>query len=158
MKKIITLLIITGSIILAFYLHRTPTIEATADVDCSTYAHKVFCLTNDARAKAGKKRLLYSYELEKVSMAKSKDMCKRSYFSHDYNGEKWTRFIEQSGINYRKAAENLAKGYSTPENAVQGLIDSPKHYKAIIGDYTYIGVYTEPCGGLNYTTQTFAKL
>ena len=158
MKNITMLLTIAASIVLVFYFTNRTTSDATIEVDCSTYAHEVFCLTNDARAKAGKKRLLYSYELEKVSMAKSKDMCKRSYFSHDYNGEKWTRFIEQSGINYRKAAENLAKGYSTPENAVQGLIDSPKHYKAIIGDYTYIGVYTEPCGGLNYTTQTFAKL
>lgn len=91
-------------------------------------------------------------------MAKSKDMCKRNYFSHDYNGESWTKFIKQSGIDYSRAGENLARNYQTPLEAVQGLINSPTHYENIIGDYTHIGVYTEPCGGLNITTQTFAKL
>lgn len=158
MKNIITFLIIAAAVILAFHLDRTPAIEATTDVDCSTYANKVFCLTNDARARAGKNSLSYSYELEKVSMAKSKDMCKRNYFAHDYNGDKWTRFIKQSGINYSRAGENLAKGYQTSSEAVQALINSPTHYENILGDYTHIGVYTESCGGINYTTQTFAKL
>ena len=73
-------------------------------------------------------------------------------------GEKWTKFIKQSGIDYSKAGENLAKGYQTPSKAVQALINSPTHYKNIIGDYTHIGVYTEDCGGKMLTTQTFAKL
>lgn len=158
MKNSIRFLIIAAAVMMVFHLHRTPTIEATTDVDCSTYAHEVFCLTNDARARAGKKRLLYSYELEKISMAKSKDMCRRSYFSHDYDGESWIRFIKQSGIDYSRVGENLAKGYHTPQKAVQALINSPTHYENIIGDYTYIGVYTEPCGGKMLTTQTFVKL
>lgn len=126
--------------------------------DCDTYAHKLFCLTNDNREQNGKTKLNYSLELEKVSQAKSKHMCENNYFSHDYNGESWTKFIKQSGIDYAVAGENLAKGYSTPEDAMTALMNSPKHYENIMDDYTYIGIYTEECGGKMFTTQTFAKL
>lgn len=158
MDNIIRFLIITTSIALAFHFTNGTTSDVAIDEDCSTYANEVFCLTNDTRVKAGKRSLLYSYELEQVSMAKSKDMCEKKYFAHDYNGESWTRFINQSGIDYSIAGENLARRYQTPTEAVQALINSPTHYENIIGDYTHIGVYTEPCGGLNLTTQTFAKL
>lgn len=158
MKIMSIFLVIITSILLVFTFNSNNTSDVAIEKDCSGYAGEVFCLTNEARNKVGKRSLIYSYELEQVSMAKSKDMCKRKYFSHDYKGESWTKFIKQSGVNYRKAGENLANGYSTPQKAIQGLIDSPKHYENIIGDYTHIGVYTEPCGGLNLTTQTFAKL
>lgn len=158
MKIMSIFLVIITSILLVFTFNSNNTSDVAIEKDCSSYAGEVFCLTNEARNKVGKRSLIYSYELEQVSMAKSKDMCKNNYFSHDHNGERWTKYIKQSGIDYRKAGENLAKGYSTPQKAIQWLIDSPTHYENIIGDYTHIGVYTEPCGGLNLTTQTFAKL
>lgn len=158
MKIMSMSLVIITSILLVFTFNSNNTSDIAIEKDCSSYAGEVFCLTNDARNKVGKRSLAYSYELEKVSMAKSKDMCERNYFAHDYNGESWTRFIKQRGVDYSMAAENLAKGYQTPSEAVQALINSPKHYEAIMGDYTHIGVYTEPCGSLNLTTQTFAKL
>lgn len=126
--------------------------------DCEGYAKEVYCETNSARISEKLPLLKYSDELEEVSRLKSEDMCKNNYFSHDYNGRRWTYFIKSIGIDYKKAGENLAKGYQTAPEALQALLNSPSHYDNIMGDYTHIGVYTASCGGKNYTTQTFAKL
>lgn len=166
MKAILTLVIIVLSIAGTYIYNEkdanisieTKKEAPSVTVSCDTYAHKLFCLTNDNRDQNGKNKLKYSLELEKVSQEKSKDMCKNDYFSHDYNGESWTRFIKQSGIDYSAAGENLAKGYSTSEDAMKALMNSPTHYDNIMGDYTHIGIYTEECGGKMLTTQTFAKL
>lgn len=126
--------------------------------DCSQYNKQVYCLTNRARENNGLKPLKYSLELEKVSKDKSEDMCNRNYFAHDYLDRKWTYFLDINNVYYQKAGENLAKGYQTASEAVDGLLASKSHYHNIMGDYTHTGVYTASCGGVNYTTQTFAKL
>lgn len=121
---------------------------------CDTYTHKVYCLTNKER----KHPLEYSKQLTKVSKNKARDICTKGYWSHDTKDYKWTKFIKDEGINYQRAGENLAKNFNTPEAAIKGLMNSPSHKENILGDYTHLGVYTEPCNGQNITVQTFAKL
>lgn len=126
--------------------------------DRNTYASEVHCLTNYARAENSLPLFTYSPELEEVSKQKSNEMCELGYFSHDLGERDWTYFIKNSGIKYSKAGENLARGYQTAPEAVQALLESPKHYQNIMGDYTHLGVYMASCDGKNYTTQTFAKM
>lgn len=123
-----------------------------------TYALELQCLTNEYRQDKGLETLYTSDALVEVSKLKSKDMCEKGYFSHDYKGESWTRFIDSTDITYIRAGENLAKYYATPELAIDALINSPTHEANLVGDYSHIGVYTEYCEGAYFTTQTFAKL
>lgn len=162
MKSLILSLIAASTILVgspqAFIEEVSANEITTSEVNCDTYARKVYCGTNEARLSAGKTKLSYSLELEQVSKKKSDDMCARSYFSHDYQGRSWEYFLKDSGLPYSASGENLAKGFNTPDSAVKALINSPSHYDNMISDYTHIGVYTTECGGTNYTTQTFAKL
>ena len=135
-----------------------PTANPYAVCYSTDYASQLQCDTNHYRANNGLEPLYNDERLVEVSKQKSDDMCKRNYFAHDYQGRKWTYFIKNSDVPYKKAGENLAKGYDTPSDALEALIASPTHRANLLGDYTHIGVYTASCGGKNYTTQTFAKL
>ena len=126
-------------------------------VGCDTYAHKVFCLSNDYRVNEGLPRLIWNSELEKVSKARVDDMCKNNYFAHETKEYDWTREINSSLFDYTLAGENLAKGHKTPDEATKALIASPSHRENIVGRYTYSGVYTADCNGRILTAQTFAK-
>ena len=158
---LLTTLIIANIAVLAYNYAEAvhvPTGDPYAVCDNTDYASQLQCETNHYRADNGLKPLYNDDRLVEVSKQKSDDMCKRKYFAHDYQGESWTRFIENAGVDYIKAGENLAKGFDSPSDALQGLIASPMHKAAMLGDYTHIGVYTASCEGMNYTTQTFAKL
>lgn len=53
--------------------------------------------------------------------------------------------LDQAGINYRAAGENIAMGYRSPEAVVEGWMNSPGHRANILnGDFTHIGVGYAP--------------
>jgi uncharacterized protein YkwD len=84
---------------------------------------------------------------------------RKATFSHD-GFEKRVDAIAKS-ISYRSAAENLAynEGFKDPVGqAVKGWLESPGHYKNIVGDFdlTGIGVVKTPQGRY-YLTQIFIK-
>ena len=164
MKTLLVILTTLAIANVAIFLYSPPETVIVASsnpyavCDKADYASVLQCETNHYRADNGLKPLYNDDRLVEVSKQKSDDMCNRKYFAHDYQGESWTRFIKNAGVDYLKAGENLAKGYNTPSDALKALIASPKHKAAILGDYTHIGVYTASCDGKNYTTQTFAKL
>lgn len=84
---------------------------------------------------------------------------KKATFSHD-GFEKRVDAIAKS-IPYRSAGENLAynQGYRDPVGqAVEGWLNSPGHYKNIVGDFdlTGVGVVKTPQGRY-YFTQIFIR-
>lgn len=115
-----------------------------------TYASNLHCATNAHRESVGLHALAYSPEAESVAEARSKHLCTTSTFTH----EGWERFLD---IDYTSAGENLATGFQTPSEALQGLLNSPTHKDNIEGDWTSMGTFTEPCGGKNLTVQIFTK-
>ena len=80
-------------------------------------------------------------------------------FSH--NGFEGRVRAIASAIPYRSAAENVAynQGYSKPDQqAVQGWLKSPGHYKNIVGDFDLTGIgITKNAKGEYYFTQIFIK-
>jgi uncharacterized protein YkwD len=83
----------------------------------------------------------------------------KATFSHD-GFEKRVDAIAKS-IPYRSAGENLAynQGYRAPvDQAVEGWLNSPGHYKNIVGDFdlTGVGVVKTPQGRY-YFTQIFIR-
>ncbi|MCT2537505.1 SafA/ExsA family spore coat assembly protein [Aquibacillus koreensis] len=117
--------------------------------------HQVIQLTNQERAKHGLPALKPDWELSRVARYKSQDMHDKRYFSHTSPtyGSPFT-MMQNFGINYTKAAENIARGQRTPNEVVQAWMDSPGHRKNILtGEYTHIGVGYVKDG--NYWTQMF---
>ena len=60
------------------------------------------------------------------------------------------------GVSYRTAGENIAYGYQTPEQVVQGWMNSEGHRKNILSSsFTKIGVGCYEKGGVLYWSQFF---
>jgi uncharacterized protein YkwD len=89
-------------------------------------------LVNRERAAAGLKPLTFDEELLPVARAHSADMFARGYFAH-YTPEGRSPFdrIQQAGVNFRTAGENLALA-PTLSIAHNGLMNSPGHRANIL--------------------------
>ncbi|ENH97419.1 hypothetical protein J416_05383 [Gracilibacillus halophilus YIM-C55.5] len=117
--------------------------------------HQVIQLTNQERARNGLPKLKPDWELSRVARYKSADMQSNQYFSHQsptYGSP--FQMMRNFNISYRAAAENIAKGQSTPQQVVNAWMNSSGHRRNILNEqYTHIGVGYVKEG--NYWTQMF---
>ena len=123
--------------------------------DIKEYEQEVIRLVNIEREKQGLKALQYDWELARVARYKSEDMRDQNYFSHEspVYGSPF-EMIKNFGISYKAAAENIAKGQTTPEQVVKAWMNSSGHRANILSSqYTYIGVGYAKDG--HYWTQQF---
>ena len=127
----------------------------TIDNAISSYERDVIRLVNEHRRVKGIPELSYDWELSRVARIKSQDMKDSGYFAH--NSPTYSspfQMIKSFGISYRSAAENIARGYATPESVVNGWMNSPGHRANILNSaFTHIGVGYVSDG--NYWTQMF---
>ena len=101
--------------------------------------------------------LSYSEKATTSSRKHSEDMMIKNYFDHT-NKENKSPFdrMEEEGINYKNAGENIAAGQSSAIYAHHAWMNSLGHRKNILGDYKYIGVGVIFGGYYNiYYTQNF---
>ena len=101
--------------------------------------------------------LSYSEKATTSSRKHSEDMMIKNYFDH-INKENKSPFnrMEEEGINYKNAGENIAAGQSSAIYAHHAWMNSLGHRKNILGDYKYIGVGVIFGGYYNiYYTQNF---
>lgn len=117
---------------------------------------------NDERTAAGLPVLVVDPDLVAVARIRSSDMAARDYFSHTSpDGQSAFTLLDQRGITYSWAGENLARNnYPQSEAvavAVRDLMASPSHRANILGvHYTRVGVgYAEGSDGMRYYTTVF---
>jgi len=128
--------------------------------DIKTIESNVVKLVNQERAKNGLGPLKENWELSRVARYKSADMAKKNYFSHNsptYGSP--FRMMENFGIKYSAAGENIAKGQRTPEEVMKAWMNSPGHRANILSNnFTQIGVgYAKDSKGVAYWTQMFIR-
>lgn len=138
----------------------TPSKASTDNVSLtvSEFEKKVVELTNVEREKMGLDPLQMYMPLMESARAKSEDMAKNQYFSHESPtfGDPFEQ-MEAAGIDYYYAGENIALGYRTPEAVVEGWMNSPGHRANILTpEYSHIGVGFSEDG--YYWTQQFIQL
>ena len=75
------------------------------------------------------------------------------------NGTSFATALKEAGVSYRGAGENIAWGQKTPEQVMQGWMNSAGHRANILNArYTTIGVgYYRNASGVNYRTQLFTS-
>lgn len=84
--------------------------------------------------------LISSKALNASAQLKANDMVERNYWSHnDPEGKEPWQYFKTVGYDYRRAGENLAKCYYTPQEVVNAWYDSPEHKANILGDFKEIG-------------------
>lgn len=130
---------------------KSPDKEDTA----SGVEQQVIELTNQEREKNGLSALKADSEVAEVAQAKSEDMAKNNYFAHNsptYGSP--FNMLNDFGVDYTAAAENIAAGQGSAEEVVQAWMNSEGHRKNILNkEVTHIGVgYVEEG---NHWTQMF---
>ncbi|WP_241657150.1 SafA/ExsA family spore coat assembly protein [Halobacillus salinus] len=119
---------------------------------------QVIDLTNQERAKQGLSPLKGNWQLSRVARYKSRDMRDKGYFSHQsptYGSP--FEMMRSFNVSYRRAAENIAAGQRTPQEVVDGWMNSPGHRKNILDpNLRQIGVgYAKGGSYGHYWTQMF---
>jgi uncharacterized protein YkwD len=114
----------------------------------------VLALVNDARAAKGCKALVVDDRITTAAQAHSTDMASRKYFSHDTpEGVDFAERMKAAGYP-KPGGENIAQGYRTPEQVMQGWMNSPGHRANIENcKFTAMGVGLDTRGF--YWTQNF---
>ncbi|MTI31448.1 CAP domain-containing protein, partial [Xanthovirga aplysinae] len=113
-------------------------------------------LVNEHRKSLGKEALTLNTIIYEEAKAHTEYMVAVGQMSHDNFDDRANRLMNQVGGN--AIAENVAKFYSTPEQVVNGWLNSPGHKKNIEGDYNLTGIAAIKDGsGRYYYTQIFLR-
>ncbi|PKR76993.1 hypothetical protein CEY16_13825 [Halalkalibacillus sediminis] len=132
-------------------------VEEPAASDVHAYEQQVAELVNQERQKHGLQPVELSSELSNVARDKSQDMATNNYFSHQSPtyGSPFD-MMQAYGIDYRTAGENIAKGQRSPEQVMNGWMNSEGHRANILNEnFTHIGVGYVESNGSTYWTQMF---
>lgn len=115
--------------------------EANA-VNYRSYYEEILVLVNQIRAEAGVAPLVLDDQLCKAATMRAVEMDYANLFSHTRpDGSSCFTVLSQYGISYRSCGENIAAGYSSPEDVVEGWKNSSGHYKNMVNSsYTKLGV------------------
>jgi uncharacterized protein YkwD len=113
-------------------------------------SEQLILLTNKERQNAGVEALVINDKLTQAANEKANDMFEYDYWAHNSPTGKtpWT-FIKSAGYSYVYAGENLARGFSTPEDVVRAWMASPDHRANMLSsNYTDVG-FAVKLGKLN---------
>ncbi len=97
-------------------------------------------------------------DMARTARNHSQDMCDNDYFSHTaLDGRSPFDRMEDEGVTYSTAGENIAWGQQTPEDVHSSWMNSSGHRANIMNSsFGRIGVGYVSCGGSPYWTQVFA--
>ncbi|MFD6876193.1 MULTISPECIES: CAP domain-containing protein [unclassified Streptomyces] len=116
---------------------------------------QVVALVNQERAKAGCSALTVNDKLTAAAQNHSQDMASHSNMSHTgSDGSDPGQRITRAGYSWSTYGENVAYGYNSPEQVMNGWMNSPGHKKNILNcAFKEIGVgLAQPN---SYWTQAF---
>ncbi|NLV49342.1 MAG: SafA/ExsA family spore coat assembly protein [Clostridiales bacterium] len=128
--------------------------------DVKALEQKVIDLVTQQRAYNGLPALKANWEVCRVARYKSQDMIDKRYFAHQsptYGSP--FNMMENFGIRFSAAGENIAYGQRTPQEVMNSWMNSPGHRSNILNrTYNQIGVgVAKSSNGTFYWTQMFIK-
>ncbi len=107
----------------------------------SINSQELLDLTNNQRQQQALPTLILSDKLTEAAKLKAEDMLKNQYWAHSsQTGVDPWHWFDQVDYAYQLAGENLAKNYSTSEQAVEAWMNSPTHRDNLLNPkFTEIG-------------------
>ncbi|HLT84961.1 MAG TPA: CAP domain-containing protein [Phototrophicaceae bacterium] len=122
--------------------------------DAAVFEDRILQLLNADRRDKGLRPLARTVELDAVARSWSAQMAREDSMYHN------PRYTQQLPSGWTRAGENVAMGYTTPENMYQGWYNSPGHYKNMFNpEFTHIGIGVAYARGngmvIPYGTQNF---
>lgn len=121
---------------------------------------EVIRLVNVERSNRGLMQLKKNWQVARVARAKAKDMAVNNYFSHTsptYGSP--FNMMENFGIRFSAAGENIAYGQKTPQAVMTAWMNSAGHRSNILSpSFSEIGVGAyKNSNGTIYWSQMFIK-
>ncbi|MDZ7799470.1 MAG: CAP domain-containing protein [Trueperaceae bacterium] len=138
-------------------------VETASGVEISETLNELLELVNDVRSE-GRQCGTESYDpvapvtvdatLLLVAELHSNDQFQAKEMSHRGSDGSWpSERVRAAGYGWRTVGENVAWGYATAEQVLEGWLESPGHCGTIMnGDFTEVGLAVEG----SYWTQVFA--
>lgn len=111
----------------------------------------ILTLVNEARADNNLGPLKLNSSISSVSTAWAKQMAANGAMTHNPD------FSTQIPSGWSRAAENVARGWSTPTAVHNAWMNSSGHRANILGDYTDIGIAFLTINGTTWAVQNFGK-
>ena len=139
-----------------------PTATATPTEQPPSYAQQLVALINAERDQRGLTLLTVDARLQRAAEKHSLDMATNAFFDHvGSDGSQPSTRVEREGYSWRAWAENIAAGDSSPEEAMDGWMNSPPHRDSMLStSYQHIGigyVYNPAAPWGHYWTAVFAR-
>lgn len=128
------------------------------DTSTLSYAEQVVKLVNAERAKAGLSVLTMQTNITAAANVRAKEI--KQSFSHTRpNGSSFSSALKEQGVAFRSSGENIAWGQKTPEQVMQGWMNSDGHRANILNkNFNKIGVgYYQDEKGINHWVQLFTN-
>jgi len=141
----------------------------TAPLVNSDYEQQVVELTNAERAKVNLPPLKRTHSLDLAARYHATDMGQDDYFNHDsYDivaGKlqlvcSWSARISSYYSNYSSLSENIAAGYTSPQNVMAGWMNSSGHKANILRTSSWeigVGYYSGSGSYHSYWVQDFGR-
>ncbi len=118
-------------------------VSAAVPARALTYKESAACrIVNEYREDHGLRPLAISEDLTSKARVKARDMKDRNYFGHQSPtyGSPFA-MMQQLGVSYSSAGENLAMGFEDPGQVVRAWMASPSHRANILSPrYTTMGI------------------
>jgi hypothetical protein len=130
------------------------------------FENEVLRLTNEFRQKNGRDPLTIDLNLEAAADLHTQNMAQQDFFSHTgKDGSTPSTRTSDAGYESGFVGENISAGYNTPQQVVDGWINSAGHRANMLNaDYNEIGIgyyyLQNDAGSVNYYhywTQVFGK-
>lgn len=140
----------------------TPDIPQEPDTDITeedtslSYAEQVVKLVNGERAKAGLSPLTLDADITAAANVRAQEI--KQQFSHTRpDGSSFSTVLKEQGISFRGSGENIAWGQKSPEQVMNGWMNSEGHRANILNkNFKNIGVgYYQDENGVNHWVQLF---
>ena len=104
--------------------------------DLAAFEAEVLKLTNEFRKENDRAPLRNDADLNAAAENWSRKMAKQDFFEHSTSAQ-----AEKYGYDVARWGENIAAGYRTPEDVVEGWINSSGHRKNLLNrDFQEIGI------------------
>lgn len=115
--------------------------------DVDAMRSEILRLVNEARAQQGLGALTTTPALTEAAQTRAEEL--NTLYSHTRpDGTQCFTVLDEKGVTYRAAGENIAMGYTKAQHVFDGWMNSSGHRQNILnGDFTQIGVGYTPQHG-----------
>lgn len=134
----VIVLLFAGSFLLPVLKTSLPSVLGIAT---DITSEKLLILTNEKRHENGAGPLNINEKLDEAAVEKADNMFADNYWAHNSPSGKtpWV-FIKNSGYTYVYAGENLARGFTKPNDVISAWMASPSHRENMLStNYADVG-------------------